>query len=378
MPSVSQIATQLGASVPSGAFEELESGVPSWVTQQAERTWSVAMGGDDARALARNILGPVVRDAARELARQAKSGKIAGAVGPAVVAAIPIVGQAAAAIAYFAQALAKGAISLKAQRDIVREGKRETLIRNAMGFKRAQVHGFVGPWDGRECNDWMTPFRCRDYTFWRPAPAYSPILEIAPCCFPAWIPYVAPGPHVPPKVMRDKSQMNDLLVAAQLEAWSDPAVLAWVRPETLSGMYDAMVSAGASGKLVFRDATGAVREERALADGELELMRAGIGGVAAAREALFRENPSAVRAALTRTFRGGEELSSDAPPDALEVARSAPATVVIGSGAAAAINAAIEANARAARLRTVAMYAPAAAILGVIVARAARGSRGRR
>jgi hypothetical protein len=298
------IAKSLGVSdIPEGGFAFLRDAeratesldfLNDWLSDAGLGAWSEFMDGSDAKVLAgqvRDIGLGVVKEQAKKLIE--KGELVAGAIGGAVVAAIPIINIAVAAATAIFAAIKFGAKALDYQTELMRENRRLALMVQQVGFGSGELHKALPLPKG-------TDLFSRRSMVWLPAPAYLDNglgFEITPAFYPAWNPYFAPGPYVPDKQVAKRSKINDQLLGWQQNVWSDPTTIMQIDEKTFRAML-ARVEGLKPGMTFSWEGKGGSRVVKA---DEVALIRKCMGNVVAARAALIAD-PIAARSIALRRY----------------------------------------------------------------------------
>jgi len=289
---------------PEGASLDL---LPQWVGEAGPAAWGQILDADDAFALgdriAKVVGGQVAKTAgiAAGAALTAKAGAAAAAsglaslgaasAGAAVSAAVPIIGWAAGAIAFFAAAIAQAAKGIEYNLDRQRNQDREWFLNSQRGFNPGAALSVLFPIIGDD-SDLFSPRSAvwlpRTFTWSSGVVPPNRVFEITPAFYPAWNPYTLPAPYKPAKGV--DSEINDILIGWQQDAWADPRTIALI-PEANIKKVNARLTALRAGSTLSWQGKGSPRK---IEQDELNLLRKCLGNVIAARAALL-ENPELCR-----------------------------------------------------------------------------------
>lgn len=281
--------------------------LPQWVAEAGPDAWAQIMDADDAFALgdriAKVVGGQVAKTAgiAAGAAVTAKAGAAAAAsglaslgaasAGAAVTAAVPIIGWAAGAIAFFASAIAAAAKGINYNLDRQRNQDREHFLNSQLAFNRGSALSVLFPIVGRD-SDLFRPRSAvwlpRTITLYGQRVPPNRVFEISPAFYPAWNPYTIPAPYKPAKGV--DSEINDILIGWQQNAWADPRTIALI-PEANIKKLNARFTSLRAGSTLSWQGAGSPRK---IEQDELNLLRKCLGNVVAARAALI-ENPDLCR-----------------------------------------------------------------------------------
>lgn len=284
---------------PEGASLDL---LPDWVSSAGSNAWSQIMDADDAFALGKRVANTVGGQVAKTAGVASAAGAAAGAAaakaaaglsalgatsaGAAVSAAVPIVGWAAGAIAFFASAIAAAVKGVNWNLDRQRNQDREEFLNAQYGFNRGAALSVLFPVVGDD-EDLFQPRSA----VWIPRPisrygkAVPPnkVFEITPAFYPAWTPYVIPGPYKPAKGI--DSRINDILIGWQQDAWADPRTISQIPEANIKSLHARFSSLRAGSTLTWQG-KGSPRK---IDQDELNLLRKCLGNVVAARAAVVKD-----------------------------------------------------------------------------------------